>query len=330
MERRLKRASMARHRNPTLPAEISRAVGEIERDREHGASWLARRSAEILASASEPSREAWGRSASLHLQVIQIAARSLARIRPSMAVIANTVAKVAEAAFTLPQDADETECEACLAEIHRQAVAVAASWSSAAGAILEYARPLLGSTLYTHSRSGTVEYAIMKLAEERGPDAVTVIASQSHPGDEGIGLATTLAESGLHVLLVADAACGFFIGDADAVIVGADTVTAMAGVVNKVGTLPLALAAHEKHVPVYVCCEALKIAASFASPTFEEMDAGELMPAPAPGVTVRNVYFDLTPYKLITKLITEEGVLTPQDVRSLALRARRSLALLGL
>ena len=320
---------MARHRNLVLPADISRAVGEIERDREHGASWLARRSAEILASASLPSHGAGERSAWQRLQVIRIAARSLARTRPSMAAIANTAAKVVEAAFTLPQDAGETECETCLAEIHRQAVAVTASWSSAAGAILEHARPLLGSTLYTHSRSGTVEYAIMKLAEERGPDAMTVIASQSHPGDEGIGLATTLAQAGIHVLLVADAACGFFIGDADAVIVGADTVTAMAGVVNKVGTLPLALAARESQVPVYVCCEALKIAASDAKPTFEEMDAAELMPAPAPGVTVRNVYFDLTPHELITRLITERGVLTPQDVRTLAQQAGRSLALLG-
>jgi ribose 1,5-bisphosphate isomerase len=321
---------MTRRRSPALPADISRAVGEIEQDREHGASWLSRRSAEILASASLPSHEVDGGTARRHLQVLQTAARSLARTRPSMAAIANTVARVAADAFTLPRDANETLCKACLAEIHRQAVAVATSWSSAAEAILEHARPLLGPVLYTHSRSGTVEYAIMKLAEERGPESITVIASQSHPGDEGIGLATSLAQAGMHVLLVADAACGFFIGDADAVIVGADTVTATAGVVNKVGTLPLALAAREAHVPVYVCCEALKIAASFASPTFEEMDAGELMPVPAVGVTVRNVYFDLTPHELISSLITEQGPLTPQDVRSLAEEAGRLLTLLGL
>jgi translation initiation factor 2B subunit (eIF-2B alpha/beta/delta family) len=320
---------MAEHRNPALPANISRAVGEVERDREHGASWLARRAAEILASAAQPSQSAGGRSALERLQAIQIAARTLARIRPSMAAIANTAAMVTAAAFTLPQDADETECEARLAEIHRQAVAVAASWSSAAKAILEHARPLLGSTLYTHSRSGTVEYAIMKLAEERGPNTVTVIASQSHPGDEGIGLATTLAQAGIHVLLVADGACGLFVGNADAVIIGADSVTASADVVNKVGTYPLALAARESQVPVYVCCEALKIAAGDTRPTFEEMDARELMPEPTPGVTVRNVYFDLTPHELITRIITEQGVLMPQDVRSLAQQARRSLARLG-
>jgi translation initiation factor 2B subunit (eIF-2B alpha/beta/delta family) len=247
-----------------------------------------------------------------------------------MAAVTNTVARVVEVAFPLSQGGDETECEARLAEIHRRAVAAVTSWSSAAGAILEHMRPLLGSTLYTHSRSGTVEYAIMKLAEERGPGAVTVIASQSHPGDEGIGLATTLAQAGIQVLLVADAACGFFVGNADAVIVGADTVTAKGNVVNKVGTLPLALAARDSHVPVYVCCEALKIAASDTKPAFEEMDAGELMPVPAAGVTVRNVYFDMTPHELITGLITEQGALTLQDVRSLAQQARRSLALLDL
>jgi translation initiation factor eIF-2B subunit delta len=166
------------------------------------------------------------------------------------------------------------------------------------------------------------------LAAERRASGLTVIASQSHPGEEGIGLATALAERGIGVVLVSDAACGLFVRDADAVLIGADSVSASAGVVNKIGTFPLALAAREAHVPVYVCCETLKIAASGWEPTFEEMEARELLPTPVSGVTVHNTYFDLTPHGLITKIITEQGILSPADIDAIARRASRALAVL--
>jgi translation initiation factor eIF-2B subunit delta len=112
-------------------------------------------------------------------------------------------------------------------------------------------------------------------------------------------------------------------------LIGADSVSASAGVVNKVGTFPLALAAREAHVPLYVLSETLKIAASEWMPSFEEMEARELLPRPVPGVTVRNTYFDLTPHTLITNIITEQGILTPAEVDAIARQASSSLALLN-
>ncbi|MGO8951519.1 MAG: translation initiation factor eIF-2B [Ktedonobacterales bacterium] len=311
---------------------FAKAIGEVQNDHEHGASWLARRSAEILGAISAPSSDEESPSATAYQRLLrlQTTARSLAKVRPSMAAVANTVAQICEAIYPLPSEdsAGEAESRERLAQVHQRAEQAVASWSSASTAIFTLVRPLLGAVLYTHSRSGTVEYALTRLAQERGIGGTKVILSQSHPGDEGIALATTLAKAGVDVRLVADAACGLFVGEAEAVVIGADSVRSNGSLVNKVGTFPLALAAREARVPVYLLCETQKIAAPDFALVLEEMNASELLPTPATGVTVSNVYFDVTPYKLISRIITEKGILTRPSITAIARRAARLLALL--
>jgi translation initiation factor 2B subunit (eIF-2B alpha/beta/delta family) len=139
-------------------------------------------------------------------------------------------------------------------------------------------------------------------------------------------IARVLAEASAEVTLVADAACGIFIREASAVVVGADSVRADGGVVNKVGTYPLALAAHVAQVPVYVLCETLKIAPPSLPLTFEEMDPTELLPEPSPHLTARNPYFDYTPPELVSALISEEGPLDRPAIQARAERAGEALA----
>ncbi|PWT77262.1 MAG: hypothetical protein C5B60_03035 [Chloroflexi bacterium] len=322
---------MARKPSAALPPRTAKAIREVKSDREHGASWLARRSAQILEDLSRPARDGEEDGAAYsRLLSLQSAARRLAGSRPSMAAVANTVAYICADIYPLPAGENDAGSQQRLARAHRRAQKVDDSWSGAAAAIFTHARPLLGATLYTHSRSGTVEYALTRLAQEQEAGKLKVIVSQSHPGDEGISLAATLAQAGgAEVVLVADSACGLFIGDAAAVVVGADSVRSDGGVVNKVGTLPLALVAREAGVPVYVLCETLKVASPRSTLTFEEMDSRELLPTPLPGVTARNIYFELTPHALITEIITEQGILTPEETLAISRRAEQSLALLG-
>src|SRR5579859_3800255 len=105
---------------------------------------------------------------------------------------------------------------------------------------------------------------------------------------------------GLAVTLVADAACGVFIGEATCVALGADSVRSDGSVVNKVGSYPLALVAREAGVPVYVLCETLKIAAPAFPLVLEEVDPVAPPPVALPGVTRRAVSFDHTPAGLIS------------------------------
>ena len=97
----------------------------------------------------------------------------------------------------------------------------------------------------------------------------------------------------------------------DVAIVGADTMLADGSTINKAGTSLLAMAAHAEKVPFYVCCESFKLCQQEEPPALEEMSPAELGTTQWPGVSVSNIYFDITPAHLITSWCTERGALDP-------------------
>src|SRR5215471_11882662 len=107
-----------------LPPRVARAIGEIERDRQHGASWLAHRSAEIMENICSPTGGWESASSSARLAAVRKAAERLVRSRPSMAALANTVARIVEALYLLPAAASEAESTDRLAQIHQRALQV--------------------------------------------------------------------------------------------------------------------------------------------------------------------------------------------------------------
>jgi methylthioribose-1-phosphate isomerase len=104
-----------------------------------------------------------------------------------------------------------------------------------------------------------------------------------------------------------------------AVVTGADRITANGDAANKIGTYSVALAARAHDIPFYVAAP---------SSTFDlSLDSGEQIPieerdpreithgfgrqtAPE-GVKVYNPAFDVTPARLIKALITEKGLIEP-------------------
>ena len=301
---------------------LTDAVSEIRDDREHGASWLARRAAEALLAAT---RDLPATEAQIRLAAIHRGARMLAEVRPSMAALTNTVARIWSAAASTTAGEAATR----LSAIHTAAGATVATWDESTRAIAEAARPLLTPVICTHSRSGTVEAVLRQYAADE-PSGMPrdLIVGEGRPGGEGVALARTLARSGWRVTLIADAAYGLFLMNAGVVLVGADSVRSDGSVINKVGTFPLALVAREAGVPFYVACETLKIAPQDLPLHLEEMEPCELLPEPVEGVTVRNVYFDRTPADLVAGIVTERGILTTEQVASFAREAGSALALL--
>jgi methylthioribose-1-phosphate isomerase len=127
-----------------------------------------------------------------------------------------------------------------------------------------------------------------------------------------------LQRAGIPVTLITDnmAAAVMAQGRIDAVIVGTDRVAANGDVANKIGTLGVAVLAHEFGVPFYVAAPTSSIDLSLASGDLipiEERQAEEVTEgfgrrtAPA-GVAVYNPAFDVTPCRYVTALITERGV----------------------
>jgi len=161
---------------------------------------------------------------------------------------------------------------------------------------------------------------VMAVLEETAAEGrhIEVIATRSGAGGTGQRIAQELGRKGMKVTFIDDTAAGLYVSSANKVMVGADRVCADGGVVNGVGTYPLALAAQEAEVPFYVLCETLKFDHRMRS---DEVDLEEKEPAEVigraklpPQVEVKNPYFDITPLELVTGVVTENGLLAPEGV----------------
>ncbi len=172
-----------------------------------------------------------------------------------------------------------------------------------------------GVTVATCSHSSTVETAL-KLAAQDGR-SVSVICHESRPMCEGFTLAAALAEANIPVTLAVDAAMFTSIRGSEMVIVGADAV-AETGIVGKVGTAAMATCAKWLGVPCYVLASSNKIwPSALGSQPIKEHPASEIWDNPPAGVTVTNPYYDVTSWDAISGVVTEQGLMTSNEIRSL-------------
>ncbi len=282
----------------TLDTFRDECVQSLRSDHERGASQLARMALGYLAEAARD--ESIPDVAALRLELDHLA-RDLETARPSMAPIENLVAAWRAAVAELPDE----ELAPMRAAFVEQASALVQDSQRAATEAARRVAELIpsGATVLTHSLSSTVAEALRLL---RG--RATVIFTESRPRLEGHRLAGWLSAAEMTGQLITEAQLGHFAAQADVALVGADAVLADGAVVNKVGTYLLALAARDHELPFYVCFESFKRTTRTAADTsLEEMDPRELEPPDLPGILARNVYFDLTPARLISSWIDELG-----------------------
>ena len=175
-----------------------------------------------------------------------------------------------------------------------------------------------GYVIQTHCNSQNALAAIIH-AHKEGKD-VAVFATESRPWFQGHITARTLAEAGIPVTLIVDSAVKYHINQVNLVLVGADTITSDGDLINKIGTSQIALTAFDAGVPFYVCAETYKFSpVSEGDPEskviIEERPPTEVVQDPGafPGVTIANPVFDITPAKHITGIITENGIIKPDD-----------------
>ncbi len=126
-----------------------------------------------------------------------------------------------------------------------------------------------------------------------------------------------LAEKGYDATLFRDSMIPSEVRRADLVVIGADGVCPE-GVVNKVGTMSMALAAKEFGRPFVVLCSTSKLIPVL------EMDAME-GEGNAQEMKVREVVFEMTPLELVTVVITDEGVLSGEEMKKRLLKDRSKM-----
>ncbi|MEM3387201.1 MAG: NUDIX domain-containing protein [Nitrososphaerales archaeon] len=302
-----------------LDKTLSSYLKEIKQDSTHGSSWLAARAARILQVASDSSTYS---SVDQYVQFLKFYAKMLAEARPSMLAIENTIIYLLGA---LMEGYSKTPDLTTLKDLLRRAVS---EWLKikevAFKKCVENTSNLFEEEckVITHSYSSTVLEALKQASSKnRG---ITVYVSESRPRYEGRIMAKKLAESRCDVTLITDASIGHFIKDADVAVVGADTISADGSIINKVGTYLLALSAYKANVPFYVAAETLKIGVRtlFAKPVLEEHSPTEVFKG-SPSLKARNIYFDVTPADLVTKIICEDGLIEVSKAYEYAVKALR-------
>lgn len=187
-----------------------------------------------------------------------------------------------------------------------------------------------GDTIIHHCNTGalaTVDWGtalgVIRTAHEQGK-RVHVLVDETRPRLQGARLtAWELEQYHIPYEIISDNMAGYFLHSSKAqkVLFGADRVAANGDVANKIGTYMLALAAHDNHVPVYSVVPTSTIDLSLKDGTqipIEERDADEVLGIEFHGERVapknakaRNPAFDVTPNRLITAIVTENGVVYP-------------------
>lgn len=187
-----------------------------------------------------------------------------------------------------------------------------------------------GDTVIHHCNTGalaTVDWGtalgMIRMAHEQGK-RIHVLVDETRPRLQGARLtAWELEQYGVPYEIISDNMAGYFLktGQVQKVLFGADRVAANGDVANKIGTYMLALAAHDNGVPVYAVVPTSTIDLTLAHGgliPIEERDPSEVLglqfhgePVAPKNARARNPAFDVTPNRLLTGIVTENGVVVP-------------------
>jgi len=172
------------------------------------------------------------------------------------------------------------------------------------------------ATVMTHCWADLYLTETVKAAQAQGK-RLKFFCTETRPYLQGARLtAETLIEMGVDTTLITDGmgAAVLQSGQVDALVTAADRVTMDGHVVNKVGTLGLAVAAHAFGVPFHAQVQAPDLHA----PTTEHVeieyrDGSEVLqvlgrPSATPRVKGHYPAFDVTPPRFVTTVVTDRGV----------------------
>ena len=187
-----------------------------------------------------------------------------------------------------------------------------------------------GDTIIHHCNTGALAavdwgtaLGVIHTAWEQGKK-IHVLVDETRPRLQGARLtAWELEQYGIPYDIISDNMAGHFLrsGQAQKCFVGSDRTAANGDVANKIGTYMLALAAHDNGVPFYPVVPTSTIDLSLAHGgliPIEERDPAEVLDLQYQGERVapleahaRNIAFDVTPARLVTAIVTENGVVSP-------------------
>jgi ribose 1,5-bisphosphate isomerase len=302
----------------TLDPRTDELVHAIRRDKTHGASHLARQALAALRLSAQhlPASGPEQLKARL-MELVKI----LIEARPSMAALQGAALRFVECLNRVEKK--RRTLPSFRSHLQREVEKLIKALGHARNCTAQRAARLIrqNQAILTHSYSATCLEAFRYGRRLIGQLYVT----ESRPRFEGRDTAAQAARLGIPVTIITDAEAGHFVAHCNLIVVGADSIVTDGSLINKMGTYLIALAARAHGVPFYVVSESIKISPrGRRAIELEEKEAREVLP-PSHKIAARNIYFDHTPARLITAIVTEFGVWTPAKVRQYAARWRTLL-----
>ena len=258
---------------------------------------------------------------------LKAALDTLKAARPTAVNLAWALDRVMRVAYSVTGSAEELR-EAVLNEAQR----IADEDVEINKRMAEHGAALIndGDTVIHHCNTGalaTVDWGtalgVIRTAHEQGKK-IHVFVDETRPRLQGARLtAWELEQYGIPYEIIPDNTAGYFLkaGRVQKCFVGSDRTAANGDVANKIGTYMLALAAHDNGVPFYPVVPTSTIDLSLAHGgliPIEERDPQEVLGLEFMGERVapqnakaRNIAFDVTPNRLVTGIVTENGVAYP-------------------
>lgn len=239
---------------------------------------------------------------------------------------AATVTEARTAALTAAQSVADEDAEACQqigihgAERITEGMRISTHCNAGWLAFVDWGSAI--SPVYVAHRQGKKPFVFVDETKPRGQGARIT--------------AWELAQEGVDHAVIADNATGFYMaqGEIDMVIVGSDRIAANGDVANKIGTYTSALAAHANGIPFYVAAPLATVdwncpsgkhipieerSADEIHYTWGWSDDGEFTRVRTTPLQsdARNPAFDVTPAKYIAGIITEHGIIKPEELHTL-------------
>ncbi len=292
--------------------DINKKIKEIANDNLSGSKELAKNALECLISFSERSDSE--SSGQFYEELLHVG-KKIVGSQPSMAPLFNVVNRVLfEAEVNIEQGVKLERLKRIVISTCNEILVK----SEKGGKLIAHATSELikdPSIILTHSYSSTIVSSLI-IAKSSGRE-FKVFVTESRPLLEGRKTAQKLEGGGINTTLIADAASFYFLNKIDLILVGADCIC-YEGVVNKIGTKGLAIAASEYGVPLYVLAEENKFlpVKYRKSPVILEKNQDELLGEDYRDLKALNIYFDITPFKFITGIVTENGLISETEVRN--------------
>ncbi|MCF6201325.1 MAG: hypothetical protein L3J42_04280 [Hydrogenimonas sp.] len=268
-------------------------ISEIEKDRVNGASYLTKKCAEAfkMYTLSGASKESLVEAALL-----------IAKSRPMMASIFRLANEIL---FAIDRGVSQQKlakvCDRYILRMERSSKET----SSIGVTLISKAK-----TVLTHSFSSLVKDALIEV-KSRGAE-LKVYCTESRPAQEGRRLAQELDDHGISTTLIADAAAPYIVKECDLVVVGADGVGTF-GLIHKIGTYAIALAAQKGGVDFIVLAPELKFWPKDMREPKEPIKSEDELRGEG-SFDVLNIYFDVTPLEYLSAAVNENGVSKQADI----------------